>query len=72
MATCKLRVVIPVYEEHPTTPPTLDRCEAHGLWFDAEELARVFAVISRLTGGGGGGRRGGTMRPGAGRGWGFG
>jgi hypothetical protein len=79
MMTCRLRLSFAVIEEQPKTHPRLDRCDADGLWFDANELAEVFETVVHTTGGRGGGGtgRGGssgptTILPGAGRGWGFG
>ena len=58
MATCKLRIVLD--EELVKPRPQLDRCTAHGIWFDSEELAKVFEKVAGkgLGGGGSGLRRG--------------
>ncbi|MEO8699259.1 MAG: hypothetical protein ABI867_04420 [Kofleriaceae bacterium] len=40
MTTHKLRVVLG--EEIAKPRPQLDRCHEHGIWFDGEELAKVF------------------------------
>lgn len=79
MIESRLRIRFPVIEEDPKTPPRLDRCDAHGIWFDTDELAAVFEVVSRVagrrggSGGGdaGGGGFGGTRVPGNGFGWGL-
>jgi hypothetical protein len=34
--------------------PTLDRCHAHGMWFDTDELAMVFEKARAVHPGGGG------------------
>ena len=74
MTTCRMRLEFPVIDKDSKTRPTLDKCDTDGFWFDAEELAAVYEVALRATGHKGGGGAGGipTMRPGAGRGWGFG
>ncbi len=56
MTTCKLVVHLEAEVERPR--PQLDRCDAHGLWFDHEELARVFEKVATKGYGGGGGRKG--------------
>ncbi len=56
MTTCKLRVILEDEVEKPR--PTLDRCAAHGIWFDDEELAKVFEKVASKGYGGGVGRRG--------------
>ena len=45
MTTCRLRVQLEDKEIEPR--PTLDRCEHHGAWFDADELASVFEKVRR-------------------------
>ena len=40
MTTCHIRVMLD--EELAKPRPTLDRCSAHGLWFDGKELSAVF------------------------------
>jgi hypothetical protein len=32
-------------EKHPKLKPTLDRCGAHGVWFDVDELAKILAIL---------------------------
>lgn len=32
-------------KKHANTRPTLDRCASHGLWFDADELAKVLEAL---------------------------
>jgi Zn-finger nucleic acid-binding protein len=44
MTTCKLTLGLEDNVEKPR--PVLDRCEAHGLWFDNEELAKVFEKVA--------------------------
>jgi Zn-finger nucleic acid-binding protein len=31
--------------KHPKLRPTLDRCASHGVWFDADELAKVLETL---------------------------
>ena len=33
--------------EHPKLRPELDRCEAHGIWFDTDELVKIFELLHR-------------------------
>ena len=66
MTTCKLRVVLDGEIEQPR--PELDRCPAHGIWFDGEELASVFEKVAGKGFGGGGrghpsGEAGGLASP---------
>lgn len=56
MSTCKIRVVLDDEVEKPR--PELDLCEQHGLWFDDEELAKVFEKVAGKGFGGGVGRVG--------------
>ena len=56
MSTCKLTLVLESEEIEPK--PVLDRCDAHGIWFDGEELAGVFEKIATKGYGGGVGRKG--------------
>ena len=49
MSVCHLRVVL--MEEIATPRPELDRCLEHGLWFDGEELAKVFEKVRAKMGG---------------------
>ena len=79
MAGCRLRISFPIKKKQKKPRVTLDRCDAHGLWFDGTELAKIFEIASKMSssgprgGGSGGGGRGPTVSmPGAGRGWGFG
>lgn len=44
MLQCKLRIVLEDEVEKPR--PDLDRCTAHGIWFDHEELAKVFEKVT--------------------------
>jgi hypothetical protein len=44
MTVCKLVIRLDGHAEHPK--PQLDRCTTHGLWFDHEELAAVFATVA--------------------------
>ncbi len=45
MTTC--HVIVTIADDVMKTKPTLDRCADHGVWFDADELAAVFARVSR-------------------------
>jgi len=45
MSVCRLDVTL--MNQRPTLRPALDRCVAHGVWFDATELAKVFEVLHR-------------------------
>ena len=45
MSVCRLDVAL--MNQRPTLRPALDRCVAHGVWFDATELAKVFEVLHR-------------------------
>src|SRR5262245_43370390 len=47
MMACRLRVSFAVIDKQPRTKPKLDRCDTDGIWFDADELAKVFEVVSR-------------------------
>jgi len=40
MTTCHIQIMLD--EDLAKPPPTLDRCSAHGLWFDGKELSAVF------------------------------
>ena len=51
MTTCKLRLMLDKEIEEPR--PELDRCAAHGLWFDGEELVKVFEKVTGKGFGGG-------------------
>jgi Zn-finger nucleic acid-binding protein len=52
MTTAKLSIELE--GEKPTKPgPELDRCAAHGLWFDESELADVLAPVAGKGPGGG-------------------
>lgn len=55
MTICKLTVMFDGESLEPK--PTLDRCDAHGLWFDGEELAGVFEKVATKGYGGGVGRK---------------
>jgi Zn-finger nucleic acid-binding protein len=55
MTTCKLLVQLDGSTEHPK--PVLDRCAAHGVWFDHGELAMVFEKIATKGFGGAIGRK---------------
>jgi hypothetical protein len=47
MTACRLHVVV---AEHATdVKPNIDRCDAHGVWFDPEELSKVFEALRRAT-----------------------
>jgi Zn-finger nucleic acid-binding protein len=46
MVRCRLDVQL--MDERPQLRPELDRCDGHGVWFDAEELAKVFEVLRRV------------------------
>jgi Zn-finger nucleic acid-binding protein len=54
MTTCKIAISIDDETEKPK--PTLDRCVTHGIWFDREELAKVFEKVASKGFGGGLGR----------------
>jgi Zn-finger nucleic acid-binding protein len=45
MSVCRLDVAL--MDKRPTLRPALDRCVTHGVWFDANELAKVFEVLHR-------------------------
>lgn len=45
MSACRLDVAL--MDQRPTLRPVLDRCATHGVWFDANELAKVFEVLHR-------------------------
>jgi len=54
MTTLHLRVVLG--DEIAKPRPELDRCAEHGIWFDGEELAKVFEKsYAKVTSHGGGG-----------------
>lgn len=44
MTICRIILELEGEVLHPK--PELDRCEAHGVWFDSEELAKVFEKIA--------------------------
>lgn len=44
MIRCHLRVLLESEMEKPR--PELDRCDEHGIWFDADELAGVFEKVA--------------------------
>ncbi len=44
MTACKIAIDIEGDVVHPR--PELDRCDAHGVWFDGEELAAVLEKIA--------------------------
>jgi Zn-finger nucleic acid-binding protein len=43
MTACHLAVALG--HRHPRLPPELDRCDAHGVWFDELELAKIFELL---------------------------
>lgn len=45
MLACRLDVKL--MNKRPTLQPALDRCATHGVWFDAGDLAKVFAALHR-------------------------
>jgi Zn-finger nucleic acid-binding protein len=53
MTPCRLDVTL--LEDRPKLKPELDRCGAHGVWFDNEELAKVLEVLRRAVSPKGGG-----------------
>jgi hypothetical protein len=55
LTACRVRIVFPVADKDPTPKPILDRCEQDGIWFDADELAKVFFTVRTVVGGGGSG-----------------
>jgi Zn-finger nucleic acid-binding protein len=55
MTTCHLRVLLEDEIEKPR--PELDRCGEHGIWFDGEELAKVFEKVAGKGYGSGVGRK---------------
>ena len=55
MTTCQLRVSLDTGLEAPRV--TLDRCDEHGVWFDANELAAVLEKVVGKGYGGGVGRK---------------
>jgi len=55
MTRCRLVLTLEEGTEKPR--PELDRCPAHGIWFDAEELAKVFEKVAGKGHGGGVGRK---------------
>ncbi len=54
METCRVRLDFAMLDKHPKTPPRVDRCTTHGLWFDKDELAAVLEVASHVSSPGGG------------------
>lgn len=60
MSEGRLRLGFAVIDKQPRTPPRVDRCATHGIWFDKDELAAVLEVASRVASPGGGGSGGGT------------
>jgi Zn-finger nucleic acid-binding protein len=58
MTQCKVRVVVD--DEVEKTRPELDLCGEHGIWFDADELAKVFEKVAGKGFGGGAGRKSGA------------
>jgi len=46
MVRCRLDVWL--MDERPELQPELDRCDGHGVWFDALELAKIFEVLRRV------------------------
>ncbi|MBA3454466.1 MAG: hypothetical protein H0T42_15355 [Deltaproteobacteria bacterium] len=56
MTTCRL--VLSLDDEIEKPRPELDRCAEHGIWFDGEELAKVFQKVAGKGFGGGVGRKG--------------
>jgi Zn-finger nucleic acid-binding protein len=46
MVRCRLDVRL--MGERPALRPELDRCDGHGVWFDAEELAKILEVLRRV------------------------
>lgn len=48
MSECRIRIQLEDEHAKPKTKsdPKLDRCAAHGLWFDDEELGAVLATVS--------------------------
>jgi hypothetical protein len=44
---CASRLVAAVGELHEKLKPQLDRCTVHGVWFDADELAKVLELVQR-------------------------
>lgn len=55
MMRCKLALALEDDIEKPR--PELDLCAEHGIWFDAEELAKVFEKVAGKGHGGGVGRK---------------
>jgi hypothetical protein len=45
MSRCHLDVAVLDYR--PRLKPELDHCEVHGIWFDAEQLAKVYETLNR-------------------------
>jgi Zn-finger nucleic acid-binding protein len=43
MTACHL--VVTLGHRHPRLPPELDRCGAHGVWFDELELAKIYELL---------------------------
>ena len=63
LTTFKLRLTI---ENETFAPrPQLDRCATHGIWFDNEELAKVFEKVASKGFGGGVGRKTGDASRGS-------
>jgi hypothetical protein len=65
LVRCHLKVVFG--EEVAKPRPELDRCDAHGIWFDRDEMAAVFEKAYAKVGHQGGGGTG--VNAGHGRGW---
>lgn len=55
MTRCKIALALEDDIEKPR--PELDLCAEHGIWFDAEELAKVFEKVAGKGHGGGVGRK---------------
>lgn len=55
MKRCEVRIELEGHIEKPHVE--LDRCDAHGLWFDKEELGRVLEKVAGKGYGGGAGRK---------------
>ena len=60
MSRC--HVIVHLENDHEKPKPELDRCATHGVWFDREELAKVFETVAGKGYGGGVGRKG-PMNP---------
>lgn len=57
-AMSRCHVIVHLENDLEKPKPELDRCATHGVWFDREELAKVFEKVAGKGYGGGIGRKG--------------